>query len=157
MINNCIFNYGKYISAFNPELHYSLIRINLDELTDNIEFNTKEELDEDEKRKYEELESLGYLSKFLNNPTLIIDGQKGSGKDKDKDKDSSITFMAELNGIDDKVKSECAKIYTGDYAKLINNPDKIPTSLNNFLTNLKFEMEGFRLKCVRDLRTYVKK
>lgn len=137
-------------------MNYSLIRITLDEITDNIELNTKEELDEDEKRKSDELENLGYLSKFLINPTIVVDGKTGSGKDKDKDKDSTITFMAELNGIDEKVRTECAKIYIGDYAKLINNTDKIPTSLNNFLTNLKSEMEGFRLKCVRDLRTYVK-
>jgi hypothetical protein len=119
--------------------------------------NTKDELDLDEKIKSEELENLGYLSKFLNNPTLVIDAkQNDSGKEKDKNNsNSSITFIAELNGIDDKVKAECAKIYVGDYAKLINNPDKIPTSLNNFLINLKSEMQGFRLKCVRDLRTYV--
>lgn len=75
---------------------------------------------------------------------------------KEKDKEpSSISFISELNGIDEKVKVECAKIYVAEYAKLINNPDKIPVSLNNFLQNLKYEMESFRLKCVRDLRTFV--
>ena len=132
-INNCIFNYGKYISAFKQELNYNLIRINLNELSESTELQQKEEFEEDEKRKIEELENLGYLSKFLN----ITPSQDNKNS---KDKEIIISFIAELNGIDEKVKQDCAKI---------------PVSLNNFLINLKFEMESFRHKCVRDLRTYV--
>lgn len=149
-INNCIFNYGKYISAFKQELNYNLIRINLNELSESTEIQQKEEFEEDEKRKIEELENLGYLSKFLN-----IAPNQDNKNSKDKDKETIISFIAELNGIDEKVKQDCAKIYLGEYLKLINNPEKIPVSLNNFLINLKFEMESFRHKCVRDLRTYV--
>lgn len=147
-INNCIFNYGKYISAFKQELNYNLIRINLNELSESTELQQKEEFEEDEKRKIEELENLGYLSKFLN----ITPSQDNKNS---KDKEIIISFIAELNGIDEKVKQDCAKIYLGEYLKLINNTEKIPVSLNNFLINLKFEMESFRHKCVRDLRTYV--
>lgn len=100
----------------------------------------------------EELENLGYLSKFLNGQVF-----SDSKNTKEKDKEFSIlSFLTELNGIDDKVKLECAKIYVGEFVKLINNSDKIPISLNQFLQNLKLEMEAFRLKCVRDLRTYVR-
>lgn len=150
-INNCVFNYGKYISAFKPELNYNLIRININELSDTIELLTKEDNDEDEKRKLEEIENLGYLSKFLTVPVPV------DPKNTKEKEPSVISFISELNGIDEKVKSECSKIYVGDYLKLINNPEKIPVSLNLFLQNLKFEMESFRLKCVRDLRTYVNK
>ncbi len=131
-----------------------MIRININELADSIELLTKEEIDEDEKRKLDELENLGYLSKFLNNS--MVNDPKGGNKEKDKDKEGNMaSFITELNGIDERVKVECSKIYIGEYAKLRNNPDKIPVSLNNFLQNLKSEMESFRLKCVRDLRTYV--
>ena len=147
-INNCIFNYGKYISAFKQELNYNLIIIKLNELSESTELQQKEEFEEDEKRKIEELENLGYLSKFLN----ITPSQDNKNS---KDKEIIISFIAELNGIDEKVKQDCAKIYLGEYLKLINNTEKIPVSLNNFLINLKFEMESFRHKCVRDLRTYV--
>ena len=122
-------------------------------MADSIELISKEEYDEDDKRKIEELENLGYLSKFLNLP---FNPETKNTKEKDKEP-SVISFISELNGIDEKVKSECSKIYIGDYAKLINNPEKTPSSLNLFLQNLKNEMESFRLKCVRDLRTYVKK
>lgn len=121
----------------------------MNELSETCEITTKEEIDEDDKRKQEELENLGYLTKFLSQPA------QDSKNPKEKES-SPISFVAELNGIDEKVKVECARIYIGEYSKLINNPEKIPPSLYNFLQNLKLEMESFRLKCVRDLRTYVK-
>jgi golgin subfamily A member 4 len=157
-INNCVFSYGKYIEAFKPTLSttYSLLRVSLKENSDNIEiFNCpKDEIEEDEKRKHNELLNLGYLSKF------IIEGSGSNSapsKDKKNVNESGPNFIHELNSIEEKVKVECAKIYTGEFAKVINNPMKIPETLIPFLQNVKVEMENFRLKCVRDLRTYVRK
>ncbi len=128
-----------------------MIRININELSDTIELVTKEENDDDEKRKQEEIENLGYLSKFLSIP-VTIDNKNTKEKDKEP---GVISFISDLNGIDEKVKLECSKIYLGEFAKLIINSEKIPASLSLFLQNLNTDMESFRLKCVRDLRTYV--
>jgi hypothetical protein len=72
-------------------------------------------------------------------------------------KNLNSSFSQELSSIDDSVKAECIKIYVGQTASLINNPDKMPVSLIPFLHKLKQDMEIFRVKCVRDLRSYVKK
>ena len=62
-------------------------------------------------------------------------------------------FNTEIHSIDDKIKSECAKLYTGNYAKYLNPTEKIPDSLIPFLEDIKRDMEIMRLKNVKDLRT----
>ena len=131
-INTCCYNYGKYIDAFKSTFVYNEKRITLKENTENIEITAKEDLEEDSKRKLFELSFLGLLTKNLNS-----------------------SFSQELISIDDNVKAECIKIYVGQTASLINNPDKIPVSIVPFLQKLKQDMEIFRLKCIRDLRSYV--
>ena len=131
-INNCSYNYGKYIDAFKQSFLYNDKRITLKENSESIDLSGKEEIEEDSNRNAYELSFLGLLSKSLNG-----------------------SFSQELNSIYDSVKVECSKIYVGQFAALINNPDKIPLSFLPFLQKLKQEMENFRLKCVRDLRTYV--
>ena len=131
-INNCSYNYGKYIDAFKQTFVYNDKRITLKETIESIDILGKEEIEEDSNRKVFELTFLGLLSKNLN-----------------------TSFSQELNSIDDSVKVECSKIYVGQTAALINNPDKIPLSFIPFIQKLKHEMEIFRLKCIRDLRTYV--
>jgi hypothetical protein len=115
------------------------------ELSDILDITAKDEIEEDEKAKIIELENLGLLSRFITAVPV-----KSA-----KDKDNTQTFNSELGTITDKVKQECQKIYTGEYAKLINNPDKMNPTLIPFIIKLKTEMENFRLKCIRDLRTYV--
>lgn len=144
-INNCVYNYGKYLEAFKQSFVYELKRIKLDELSEVLDITAKDELEEDEKLKIIELENLGLLAKFITAVPV-----KGA-----KDKDNISSFNAEMNSITDKVKQECQKIYIGEYAKLINNPDKMNPSLVPFIAKLKTDMENFRLKCIRDLRTYV--
>jgi len=109
-------------------------RITLKENTETIDITSKEDLEEDSKRKVFELSFLGLLSKNFNS-----------------------SFSQELSSIDDRVKAECIKIYVGQTASLINNPDKMPVSIVPFLQKLKQDMEIFRIKCVRDLRSFVKK
>jgi len=127
-INNCCYNYGKYIDAFKSTFVFIDKRITLKENTETIDITSKEDLEEDSKRKVFELSFLGLLSKNFNS-----------------------SFSQELSSIDDRVKAECIKIYVGQTASLINNPDKMPVSIVPFLQKLKQDMEIFRIKCVRDL------
>ena len=64
------------------------------------------------------------------------------------------SYNNEIASIDDKLRSECAKIYVGNYAKFLNPQEKLPDSLVPFLEDIKREMEIMRLKCVKDLRTF---
>ncbi len=155
-INNCLLNYGKYIDAFKQNFmtSYSLIRVSLRENVESIEIISKEEIEEDEKRKKEEIKVLGLLSFFILNENSITPTNPPSKNEK-KGGDSFPNYLNELNSIEDKVKAECAKVYIGEYAKLINNPAKIPPSIAPFIQNFKTEMDNFRIKCIRDLRTYV--
>lgn len=115
--------------------------MNLKDDVESIENTAKNELDEDERRKQSELVNLGYLTEV----------PQGRAVQKD-----IPNYAIEIGAIDEKVKAECLKIYTGEFAKQLNSTIKIPNSLISFLQNLKIEMENFRLKCVRDLRTFVR-
>jgi hypothetical protein len=154
-INNCIYNYGRYIEAFKQGFVYSLTRINMKEQSESLDLVGKEELEEDEKHKLAELSHLGLLAKVMSGTALSMTSNNTVKPNVKKD-DSTINFIAELHTIDERVKQECQKIYTGEYSKIINNPDKITPSLVPFLQGLKQEMENFRLKCIRDLRTFVR-
>ncbi len=134
---------------------YALARVNMKENVESVENNSKDELEQDEKRKQSELLNLGFVAKFYLGLGLNDNVPKTNKNVIPGQKETTPNFNSELNSIDDKVKQECIKIYTGEFAKLINNPEKLPASILPFLQNLKSEMENFRLKCVRDLRTYV--
>ena len=166
-INNCVFTYGKYIEAFKPNFlsSYSLVRVNNKENVEYIENTTKDELEEDEKRKQLEIVNLGYLTNSVLDPSDISLNKSGgisgfsannSTKNNVNFSSNAFNFNSEINAIEEKVRVECIKVYTGEFAKILNNNSKIPNSLLLFLQNLKNEMETFRLKCVRDLRTYVR-
>ena len=64
------------------------------------------------------------------------------------------SYNSEIANIDDKIRSECAKIYVGNYAKYLNPQEKLPDSLIPFLEDIKREMEIMRLRCIKDLRTF---
>ena len=144
-INTCIYNYGKYISAFKESLlnSYKLNRVIMRENIEDSAITEKEDIDLDEKLKKEELLSLGFLSKSILEPSS--DDKKGNKEEP--------SFNYEINSIDEKIKSECAKLYTGNYAKYLNPTEKIPDSLIPFLEEIKRDMEIMRLKNVKDLRT----
>ena len=144
-INTCIFYYGKYISAFKESLlnSYQLNRVIMKENTEESAITEKEDLEFDEQLKKEELVSLGLLSKSILEPNA--EDKKGNKEEQN--------FNNEINSIDDKIKSECAKIYTGNYAKFLNPTEKIPDSLIPFLEEIKRDMEIMRLKNVKDLRS----
>ena len=144
-INTCIFYYGKYISAFKDSLlnSYKLNRVIMRENIEDFSITEKEDLDLDEKLKKEELKSLGFLSKSILEP---------NSEDKKGNKEEP-NFSNEINSIDEKIKSECAKIYIGNYSKYLNPQEKMPDSLIPFLEEIKRDMEIMRLKNIKDLRS----
>ncbi len=151
-INTCVWHYGKYISAFKESLlnSYQLSRVIMKENTEDITITEKEDLDADEALKKEELLALGFLAKSILDPSSnpIQDKKKGGAQT------GEPSYNSEIASIDDKLKSECAKIYVGNYAKFLNPQEKLPDSLVPFLEEIKREMEIMRLKCVKDLRTF---
>ena len=151
-INTCVWNYGKYISAFKDSLvnSYQLSRVIMKENTEDITITEKEDIDADEALKKEELLSLGFLAKSILDPSSnpTHDKKKGGAAG------GEPSYNSEIASIDDKLKSECAKIYVGNYAKFLNPQEKLPDSLVPFLEDIKREMEIMRLKCVKDLRSF---
>ena len=151
-INTCVWNYGKYINAFKESLlnSYQLTRVIMKENTEDITILEKEDIDADEALKKEEILSLGFLAKSILDPsTNVIQDKKKSAS-----QGNEPNYNNEIGAIDDKLKSECAKIYVGNYAKFLNPQEKLPDSLIPFLEEIKREMEIMRLRCVKDLRTF---
>ena len=151
-INTCVWLYGKYISAFKETLlnSYQLSRVIMKENTEDITITEKEDIEADEALKNDEILSLGFLSKSILDPNaanVAQDKKKGTTG-------NEPSYNNEIASIDDKIRSECAKIYVGNYAKYINPQEKLPDSLIPFLEETKREMEIMRLKCVKDLRTF---
>ena len=151
-INTCVWNYGKYISAFKESLlnSYQLSRVIMKENTEDITITEKEDIDADETLKKEELLALGFLAKSILDPSLNVNTDKKKGGSQS----GEPSYNSEIASIDDKIRSECAKIYVGNYAKFLNPQEKLPDSLVPFLEDIKREMEIMRLRCVKDLRTF---
>ena len=152
-INTCVWNYGKYISAFKDTLlnSYQLSRVLMKEDKEDCTITEKEDIDADEILKKEELLGLGFLAKSILDPNASVSGDK---KSKTTNANGEPSYNSEISSIDEKVKTECAKIYVGNYAKYLNATEKMPDSLIPFLDDLKREMEIMRLRCVKDLRTF---
>ena len=150
-INTCVWLYGKYISAFKESLlnSYQLSRVIMKENIEDITITEKEDIDADEALKNDEILSLGFLAKSILDPNAnpVQDKKKGATG-------NEPSYNSEIASIDDKIRSECAKIYVGNYAKYLNPQEKLPDSLIPFLEDIKREMEIMRLKCVKDLRTF---
>ena len=144
-INTCIFYYGKYISAFKESFlnSYKLNRVIMKENVEDEAITEKEDIDFDEQLKKEELLGLGFLSKTILEP---------NAEDKKGNKEEP-SYTAEIKSIDEKIKSECARIYTGNYAKFLDPTEKVPDSLIPFMEDIKSDMEIMRLKNIKDLRT----
>ena len=150
-INTCVWLYGKYISAFKESLlnSYQLSRVLMKENTEDITITEKEDQDADEALKNEEISSLGFLAKSILDPNANNQTDKKKGAT-----GNEPSYNNEIANIDDKIRSECAKIYVGNYAKYLNPQEKLPDSLIPFLEDIKREMEIMRLRCVKDLRTF---
>lgn len=162
-INNCIYYLGRYIEAFQLN-NYNLTRISKDEYADSIEV-LKEEISLDNfKKDYEELQNLGILAANLPQPQVILPSDNNTNLKDNKAKNVntastaltplSVTFMGELKAIEEKVRIECSKVYTGEYLKLIQNNEKMPAYLNDYLNKSKDELAQFRLTSIRILRTH---
>ena len=112
-INTCVWNYGKYIEAFKQNVldTYQLSRVIMRENIESHEITEKEDIDLDEKLKNEELLPLGMLGKILleGNPQTSNDPKKKGGQS-----GGEPNYNNEIGTIDDKVKTECAKLYVGN-------------------------------------------
>ena len=150
-INTCVWHYGKYISAFKESLlnSYQLSRVIMKENTEDVTITEKEDIDADEALKNEEISSLGFLAKSILDPNANNPSDKKKGAT-----GNEPSYNSEIANIDDKIRSECAKIYVGNYAKYLNPQEKLPDSLIPFLEEIKREMEIMRLRCIKDLRTF---
>jgi len=64
-------------------------------------------------------------------------------------------FREWIVDIENLVKAEAQKLYTGKYAALLTGADKIPDYLRVYLEQMKRSTEEFRISCCRQLRDYV--
>ena len=94
----------------------------------------KKGLDVDEILKKEELLGLRFLAQVILYPNSAANGDK---KIQAANINGEASFNAELSSIDEKVKTECAKIYRGNYAKFLNTTDKMTDSLIPFLKDIR--------------------
>ena len=62
-----------------------------------------------------------------------------------------VRFSEKVKEMESAVMENTAKLYTGDYSKLLG-PDKLTDVLREFLKNLKQEMADFRIESIRQLR-----
>lgn len=54
--------------------------------------------------------------------------------------------------IEKQSKELCTKLYTGENAKYLVGPEKIPEYLTQFFEGMRMQAEGFRIGSVRQLR-----
>ena len=159
-INSCVFNYGKYINAFKEIITngYTLKRVIMKEDRESAEIVDQEDIKADEELRKQEILCLGFLGKVIieSDDSGNAGAAKGGKKSVNPTSGAGTSYEEEINGIDEVAKAECAKIYTGNYAKYLNATEKIPDNLVDFLKDIKLEMELLRLNCVRELRTYVR-
>jgi len=123
---------GKHLGGLKKD-PAELPRVTYREDQDEAELG-EEEAKLDEKRKDEELEHLGAI------------GFKNASE-------PQLKFPDTIAQVEKQSKDLVAKLYTGENAKWLVGADKIPEYLSNFLTQMKSQAEGFRIGCVRDLRT----
>ena len=63
-----------------------------------------------------------------------------------------LKFQETLGAIEKQSKDICAKLYTGEIAKYLVGPEKIPEYLTNFMESMRRQSEDFRIGSVRQLR-----
>ena len=90
----------------------------------------EEEIKIDEVRLADELEILGPI------------GFKNA-------KEAYVKFPESIVKIDQMCKDLCQKLYTGDNAKYLVGPDKIPEYLSIFLEHMKKQSDEFKINQVR--------
>jgi hypothetical protein len=67
-------------------------------------------------------------------------------------KDPYIRYPDAIAKVDSMCKEISQKLYTGDNAKYLVGPDKIPEYLSHFLEQMKKNGENFKIAMVRQLR-----
>jgi len=128
----CMHVTGKHLGGLKKDPE-ELARISYREDQDEIELG-ETEAKEDVARKESELEHLGAI------------GYTNSAE-------PQLKFPDTIAQVEKQSKELVTKLYTGENAKFLVGNDKIPEYLSNFLTQMKSQSEGFRIGCVRDLRT----
>lgn len=68
-------------------------------------------------------------------------------------KEPYVKFPEAITQIDNMCKDLCQKLYTGDNAKYLVGPDRIPEYLSIFLDKTKKQAHEFKINQVRQLRT----
>jgi hypothetical protein len=129
----CMAFYGTHLSGFvkDPKV---LPRMSYLESKAELELQATEVSIVDEKRKEEELEHLGAIG--FKNVTQAY-----------------LKFNESVAAIEKQSKEVCPKLYTGENAKFLVGPEKIPEYLTTFLEGMRRQAEEFRISCVRLLRT----
>lgn len=63
--------------------------------------------------------------------------------------EEQLKFPAAIDQIDQTCRDLVTKLYTGDNAKYLVGDQKIPEYLTIFLANMRNQVEGFKISCVR--------
>jgi hypothetical protein len=108
-------HYGTHLAGFGKEPK-QLARLTQNEKQAEVELNQTEVGAVDDKRKEEELEHLGAL------------GFKNA---------QQLKFPEMVQQIEKQSKELCAKLYTGENAKYLAGPEKIPEYLTVFLEGMR--------------------
>jgi hypothetical protein len=125
----CCFFYGRYLDAYKEESPIEEhVRVTYDETIFKIPLEEGED-ELDEERKEDELKPLG---------RLFYRGEE-------------VKFVQKVSEMESAVKENTAKLYTGEYSKLLG-ADKLTDVLREFLKNLTTEMNEFRIESIRQLR-----
>lgn len=160
-INNCIFYYGRYLEAFKPEftLKYNIVRTSINEFTEEVLILDKEQISKDIELQEKELSGLGILyntSMYIEDNKKLKNNKKDAPNNNDKtniQSNLSVFITSDINSIDDKVKECCLKCYSGEYSKLIQNNEKMPNLLYQYLLKSKNDILNLRIQTIRNLRT----
>lgn len=125
----CSYFYGQYLEAFIEETPLEVHpRVSYDESIFRVLLEEGEDPDDDERQENElkPLQRLYYRG-------------------------DDVKFNQKISEMENAIKDETAKLYTGEYSKLLG-PDKLTDVLRDFLENLKQEMVDFRIESIRQLR-----
>ena len=63
-----------------------------------------------------------------------------------------LKYQETIAAIEKTSKEICQKLYTGDIAKFLVGPEKIPEYLTAFMDSMRRQAEDFRIGSVRKLR-----
>ena len=123
-------HYGTHLQGFTKEPK-AVPRLSWLEKQPECDIQASETGAVDQKRIEEEMEHLGAI------------GFKNA---------LQLKFPEMALQIEKQSKELCVKLYTGENAKYLVGPEKIPEYLTQFFEGMRLQAEGFRIGSVRQLR-----